>query len=584
MSPLPSPRPSSGTSINDVRPQALAQPPQQLPPPTPTPPEPTEIVVPDYVDVITKVINGASTKLYSLKPPPSWPPLPSDLPSGRNFKLLFDPALDRDHYGKYSEIIQLVHDAISKSANPEDKDSKENQIKSDLSERLKGKSKGRELLYRYNGETLPGESPAVPKDPRKAPGFKRANKIREDYYIPTYQVREFLYMFYNGCGSDSVFLQHDVNSPGPPPATTVLILHLPVLVPNAQIRRHFSIYGKIMSFDPEIDRSTGAALGIVAITFSTHEEAKKCVTNEDGKKFGEAAKGLGLGIVAGLNGEQEMRVVLDGEGRKVKEVLKEIEERKRKELEEKKRREKEKEAMLAANVSGSASVRESNSNATQMIGQTSTPSSWRNQQAGSSSYANPMRQNVHPHQPNAPRGAPPSGPSSLFRARGTILTGHGLPTRPNLSDSFEGSHTAPRSPYSSESTPLIHHTPSLVRDRYRQTASRHFAPNFSQVTPISASPRASSRSPSPGPRRPGQSFKDQHEIVTDRRVMEELVRNGFDHVRIDAAQLGSSIREEDVRSYFDGLKVDKVNTFDSESISSIVFNIRPLFLSGFTRQ
>ena len=42
-------------------------------------------------------------------------------------------------------------------------------------------------------------------------------------------------------------------------------------------------------------------------------------------------------------------------------------------------------------------------------------------------------------------------------------------------------------------------------------------------------------------------------------MMKELARNGYDHVRIDEAQLsGGNVREEDIQAYFGGLKVDKV--------------------------
>jgi len=43
-------------------------------------------------------------------------------------------------------------------------------------------------------------------------------------------------------------------------------------------------------------------------------------------------------------------------------------------------------------------------------------------------------------------------------------------------------------------------------------------------------------------------------------VVEELSKNGFDHVRIDGhgGQLGGAVREEDMRQFFEGFKVDKV--------------------------
>ena len=44
-------------------------------------------------------------------------------------------------------------------------------------------------------------------------------------------------------------------------------------------------------------------------------------------------------------------------------------------------------------------------------------------------------------------------------------------------------------------------------------------------------------------------------------VLEELAKNGYEHVTLDGhgGQLGSVVREEDVRLFFQGFKVDKVS-------------------------
>ena len=43
-------------------------------------------------------------------------------------------------------------------------------------------------------------------------------------------------------------------------------------------------------------------------------------------------------------------------------------------------------------------------------------------------------------------------------------------------------------------------------------------------------------------------------------ILKELARNGYDHARINEAQLsGGNVREEDIQPYFEGLKVDKVH-------------------------
>jgi hypothetical protein len=72
------------------------------------------------------------------------------------------------------------------------------------------------------------------------------------------------------------------------------------------------------------------------------------------------------------------------------------------------------------------------------------------------------------------------------------------------------------------------------------------------------SPVNGSRSPSPISRRPGQSSSGANQKEHD-GVVAELARNGMDHVKIDGgAELGGAVREEDVRQFFDGFKVDKV--------------------------
>lgn len=55
--------------------------------------------------------------------------------------------------------------------------------------RIVDKGKGKEVLYRFAGETIPGELTPVPADPRKAPGFKRAGKGRSEFYVVNYEVR-----------------------------------------------------------------------------------------------------------------------------------------------------------------------------------------------------------------------------------------------------------------------------------------------------------------------------------------------------------------------------------------------------------
>ena len=55
------------------------------------------------------------------------------------------------------------------------------------------------------------------------------------------------------------------------------------------------MHGTITSFEPQIDKSSGGALGIVFIRYTSHDEAKKCVESEHGKKLNIAVPGVGEG-------------------------------------------------------------------------------------------------------------------------------------------------------------------------------------------------------------------------------------------------------------------------------------------------
>jgi RNA recognition motif-containing protein len=92
--------------------------------------------------------------------------------------------------------------------------------------------------------------------------------------------------------------QYDANSTGPPPPTAVLITNLNPFTPREQIRRHFGAHGTVVSFEPQIDNENGATLGIVYIKYDTHEQAKKCATQENGRRLGTGS-GLGLSVPVG---------------------------------------------------------------------------------------------------------------------------------------------------------------------------------------------------------------------------------------------------------------------------------------------
>lgn len=243
-----------------------------------------------------------------------------------------------------------------------------------VQERIRGKAKGKEFLFRWEGKSFQVEGEGgllepevVVRDPRKEEGFKRMpsqRSSRTEFHLLKYE--------------------YDQNSVGPPPPTQVLVLNLPPLLHNQHIRQHFSNHGPLLGFEPQIDKENGSALGIVLLKYGTHEEAKKCVTKENGKK----TSSIGVGLVAKTGEDDEIRVVLDGEGLKLKAVLKELDERKKKEKEDKRKKEKgQHPGANAASGSGSALGKAGMSTPQTPMGQTPNSSTqWRGGQASQSSH------------------------------------------------------------------------------------------------------------------------------------------------------------------------------------------------------
>ena len=77
--------------------------------------------------------------------------------------MLFDHVADKDRDGQ----IRLLADKLR-------------ELGKDVGEeaRVKGKGKGREIVIRYEGETIEGEHPAVLRDPRKEAKVRRKETMR----------------------------------------------------------------------------------------------------------------------------------------------------------------------------------------------------------------------------------------------------------------------------------------------------------------------------------------------------------------------------------------------------------------------
>lgn len=430
-------------------------------------------------------------------------------------------------------------------------------------QRIKGKGKGKEIVYRYAGEVVMDETEPAVRDPRKLIGVKKMTSLRparNELYEVKYEVRGLVLCRILIHWPNENF-QYDANSTGPPPPTSVLITNISPLTPNQMIRRHFSVHGPVTSFEPQIDKENGGALGIIFIKYGSHEEAKKCVARENGRKLGTGT-GMGLGIGAGAQEGEEVNVVFDGEGRKLKAVLKELDDRKRREREEKKR--KDKEGKMKEVTPSILSVKGlSTPTATPSDGRTPTQntSTWRPGQHPHQAFRHPTgtlppHPNQHglnglPPHPNAPQKHPlPSKPTHLVTA---------VPSEPRIRRPPPALVQARMTAKSMAAPPIRFPLPS--------SNSESSTPNHIRGRPLSRtnfqdSPAGTSRSPSPISRRPGQATKDaqhkEHEIIVG-----ELASNGMNHVRIDGAgtQLGGAVREDDVKQFFEAFPVDKVCSF-----------------------
>lgn len=345
-----------------------------------------------------------------------------------------------------------------------------------------------------------------------------------------------------------------------------------------------------------MDRTTGGAMGIASIKFETHEQAHSCQRKEDGKKFG-AGRGS---LIAGVTGDEEMRVVFDEDGSKMKTVLKELEDRKRKEKEEKRRKDIGIDNTVAASGGQSAhSAIPSPTKIPPSVSATPNSNSWR------PSPAQPQPQiNGNRPFPPRPQGFDPTLLRSAQAGPSIISTMVPQPllisperflrapismtrARPVLPASLPSEARIWPEEASGSSTPLDKSVPRQEShrrgERWIDVRSRQELPQANFYRPPlrlggdSASHSPGSRSPSVpdsshwsrvglrplSPTSPGRRRDERprsRELLQERQVLELLVNNGHEHIRIDGSQLGgASVQEEDVRAFVDGLRADKAS-------------------------
>ena len=391
-----------------------------------------------------------------------------------------------------------------------------------LEPRINGKGKGKEMITRYDGEVIEGEAAPVPKDPRKGSGFKR-RPGREAFHEVKYEVRHsWSCVVWCVLTWDHAHEKYDPHSTGPPPPTAVLVMNISPLTPTQHIRRAFSVHGKITSFEPQIDMETGMALGIVFIRYQTHDEAKQCVERAHGKK---------LGVVTGAGEGEELKVVFDGEGLKLKAVLKELDERKKRDREERRRKEREaKAAHLPVPPHPLPSTSTPNST------QTPNPSNptWRPSHQLPPRPANILSGRASPTAQARPMAKKPPPPLDYTKVRMNNSTNNRYTSLHDL---------APPSVHSSSSTP--------VHPRGR---SSHYSHALGDRIPRS-------RSPSPIARKHGHSSA-RHGLsrsTASSAILSALSKNGYDHVRLElSGGAMHSVLESDVLAFFSDFKVDSV--------------------------
>lgn len=302
------------------------------------------------------------------------------------------------------------------------------------------------------------------------------------------------------------------------------------------------------------------------IKFSSHAEAKKCVEQANGKKLPVAVNGYGVG-----EGE-ELSVVFDGEGKQLKAVLAELEGRRRQEREEKRRKEKEKEREKEKEKEKEREKeKELTAKSTPTTSASQTPSSsmpWRTA-LPPLAPPRPLPPGTRPpaHLPPRPQGLPPTPAlNSPVPPPSHSPAPHPHPNAPPTGPRGARVRKPPASQLRSRLTGMKAVPPANIRPPI------HLFPNGLAGGPVlpphmrlglsgrdrdDSSPFPRSRSPSPVTRRPGQFSRFNGQKERD-AVMQELTKNGFEHIVIDGYGLGS-VREDDVRKFVEGFSVDKVS-------------------------
>lgn len=414
-----------------------------------------------------------------------------------------------------------------------------------------------------------------------------------------------------------VHAQHDANSTGPPPPCAILVRGLGPLVLASDIRAHFRKFGDLQEFDQQVDKATGAYLGVVWIRyaataailssilftiqtrFESHAIASLALQKSNGKPL------TGVGHTSSRT--DVMVVEFDGEKVKLDKFLKEKEEE-RKERERKRRDAEKVKSVRDAGITPRINVqRMPNGNTTPSTfafsrappggaGSRATPTHLHNSASSANAHAGPSTPSQTPSS-SIPAGPGPISPARIRRPPAALVKAR-LSTALSFGPTLNSQHGSTRA-ISNETTSGSGKLPPWANRQHFATFPMHptshpsfpHSQHLQQQTPFA--PLASNTKDKPVaqwassgrlPRTP--SPQRSHETlgmavhsspglgvhvspgkgkVKDEGVLAELSRNRFDHIKVDAAGLG--VTEMEIRGMFSGFNVDKVRGFVLDHIS-----------------
>ncbi|KAJ3879400.1 hypothetical protein F5051DRAFT_326047 [Lentinula edodes] len=409
-----------------------------------------------------------------------------------------------------------------------------NQGSSESYPRITGKGKGKESIIRYEGQVLEdGEWVWVPEEEVAELSTNTVSPITPSI-----------------SSSVSASLSYDhLTSTSPPPPCKVIITNIALLTPTNVLRAHFSQYGNIMSFEPQIDKQNGSSLGIVCIRYPTHIEAKRCVEKENGQKRPWAGAGYDAG--------DQIQVDFDGTGQKLAAVLKELDDRKN-------GRKKAEPALPIVPPLANSNLNSGNSSVRVPDHQTPTqtqtltfklPSSL--PPRPSSLPLPPQSNSMSAHGGSTPR---PNGSSSasavpLPSSSSSALTSK-LPNIPSKPSGVTIATSMKANPPPALIKARAHLKRNALWNHHYRRHDRSPPPPYSRRDRfLRRSPRAS-RSPSSA--RPTRSLgweKDHGD------VLEELGKSKFPHLKLEPDAGGHfphQVQEEDVKALLASFEIDKV--------------------------